>query len=106
MVLFLLIFLACSILFVILFILFFFRFEETNQLSLKCKKDDVCIGGYARLVTVVKQLQRSRSNPIYFNAGDNYAGTIWFTFGKWNVTRYFLNLLPADIMVFYTVQLT
>lgn len=78
---------------------FFGRFEETNQLSLKCKKDEVCIGGYARLVAVVRQLQRSRSNPIYFNAGDNYAGSIWYTLGKWNVTSHFLNLLPADVMV-------
>lgn len=78
------------------------RFEETNLLSLECKKTNVCIGGYARLVTVVKQLQRSRTNPIYLNAGDNFAGTIWFTFGKWNVTSHFLNLLKADIMVCLT----
>lgn len=78
-----------------------FRYEETNMMSLECKKkaNDICIGGYARIVATVKQLQRSRTNPIYFNAGDNFAGTMWFTFGKWNVTSYFLNLLKADIMV-------
>ncbi|XP_055326816.1 apyrase-like isoform X2 [Sitodiplosis mosellana] len=67
-------------------------------MSAECRKNDVCIGGYARLVAVVKQLQRSRSNPIYFNAGDNYAGTIYWTFGKHNISSYFLNLLPADVM--------
>ena len=61
--------------------------------------NDTCIGGYSRLVTVVKRLQKSRTNPIYLNAGDNFAGTIWYIFGKWNVTAHFLNLLKADAMV-------
>lgn len=79
------------------------RFEETNELSSECKKyiNDTCIGGYARLITIVKQLRKTRTNPIYLNAGDNFAGTIWYIFGKWNVTAHFLNLLEADVMVSY-----
>jgi 5'-nucleotidase len=59
-----------------------------------------CIGGYARVVSKVKELQETRKdlNPIYLNAGDNFQGTFWYNFFQWNVTSYFLNLLPADAM--------
>lgn len=83
----------------LLFFCYSFRFEETNVFSLECKLNETCISGYARLVTVVKNLQQTRTNPIYLNAGDNFAGTLWFSIGKWNITQYFLNLLKADVMV-------
>lgn len=50
---------------------FIFQTLATILLSLECKITNVCISGYARLVTVVKQFQRSRTNPIYLNAGVN-----------------------------------
>lgn len=82
----------------------FHRFEETNLDSLECKREsnDTCIGGYARVVATVKSLQKTLPNPIYLNAGDNFAGTIWYTFGRWNVTQYFLNMHKADVMVRFT----
>lgn len=79
------------------------RYEETNNESNKCKLKvgETCIGGYARIVTTVKTLleQRKNKNPIYLNAGDNFQGTLWYSILKWNVTSYFLNLLPADAIV-------
>lgn len=78
---------------------FFKRFEETNEASNDCKAGEKCIGGYARLVTMVKQLNRTNLNPIYVNAGDNFQGTIWYNTGRWNVTNEFFNMLPADAMV-------
>lgn len=33
------------------------------------------------------------------NAGDNFQGTLWYNVFRWNVTQYFLNLLPVDAMV-------
>uniref|UniRef100_A0A182M997 Apyrase n=1 Tax=Anopheles culicifacies TaxID=139723 RepID=A0A182M997_9DIPT len=78
------------------------RFEETNTVSTRCKPDDGerCIGGYARVVARVKALQQEYAdrNPIYLNAGDSFQGTIWYTLLRWNVTSYFLNMLPADAM--------
>uniref|UniRef100_A0A182J0X1 Apyrase n=1 Tax=Anopheles atroparvus TaxID=41427 RepID=A0A182J0X1_ANOAO len=78
------------------------RYEETNMVSTRCKPDEGerCIGGYARVVAHVKSLQQEYGdrNPIYLNAGDNFQGTIWYTLLRWNVTAYFLNLLPADAM--------
>ncbi|CAG9800741.1 unnamed protein product [Chironomus riparius] len=73
------------------------RFVETNRQSNDCKPDEECIGGYARVVTKVKELLASRENPIYLNAGDNFQGTLWYNIGRWNVTNQFLNMLPADV---------
>lgn len=56
----------------------------------------MCIGGYARVVTKVKELQSIRENSIYLNAGDNFQGTLWYNIGRWNVTNQFLNMHPAD----------
>lgn len=77
------------------------RFDETNMGSSTCKEGDACIGGYARVVSKVKELlvTKSSKNPIYLNAADNYQGTLWYNIYRWNVTSYFLNLLPADAMV-------
>uniref|UniRef100_A0A182K4G0 Apyrase n=1 Tax=Anopheles christyi TaxID=43041 RepID=A0A182K4G0_9DIPT len=78
------------------------RFEETNTVSTRCKPDEGerCIGGYGRVVARVKSLQQEYAdrNPIYLNAGDSFQGTIWYTLLRWNVTAYFLNMLPADAM--------
>ncbi|XP_065076026.1 apyrase-like [Ochlerotatus camptorhynchus] len=76
------------------------RFEETNVLSTRCNvaEGERCIGGYARVVSAVRSLseQYKEQNPVYLNAGDNFQGTFWYTLLRWNVTSYFLNLLPAD----------
>jgi 5'-nucleotidase len=76
------------------------RFEETGVDSGSCKSGQKCVGGYARVVTMVKKLKEENQhlNPIYLNAGDNFQGTLWYNIFRWNVTQYFLNLLPADAM--------
>lgn len=48
---------------------------------------------------MIKQLMKTNPNPIYLNAGDNFQGTPWYTFGRWNVTAQFLNMLKADAVV-------
>lgn len=72
------------------------RFDEINEKSLPCLRDDVCVGGYARVKRVIDYLKASRKNSIYLNAGDNFQGTFWYSLLRHNVTSYFLNLLPAD----------
>lgn len=76
------------------------RFEEVNTASVTCspEKGDVCVGGYARTMTVLKKLLAERKNPIYLNAGDNFQGTLWYNIHRWNATVEFLNMLPADAM--------
>ncbi|KAG5672731.1 hypothetical protein PVAND_002832 [Polypedilum vanderplanki] len=72
------------------------RFDETNEKSMPCVDGEVCIGGYARLATVVHFLKSQRKNAIFLNAGDNFQGTFWYNLLRYNVTTHFLNLLPAD----------
>ncbi|EDS27505.1 5' nucleotidase [Culex quinquefasciatus] len=76
------------------------RFDETNYAGTVCNPEvgDVCIGGYARTVTAVKELLATRENAIFLNAGDNFQGTLWYNLYRWNVTSRFLNMLPADAM--------
>ena len=75
------------------------RFEETNTLGNICKEPSKCIGGFARVVTKVRELRANSPNPIFLNAGDNFQGTHYYNTFKWNVTQYFLNLEPSDAMV-------
>lgn len=72
------------------------RFDETNQLSLPCQENETCIGGIARMKTVIDQLKAKRKNAIFLNAGDNFQGTFWYNLLRYNVTSHFLNLLQAD----------
>ncbi|XP_053949930.1 apyrase isoform X2 [Anastrepha ludens] len=76
------------------------RFEATDTTGGTCDAGEECIGGYARTVYMVKRLleEQKDQNPVYFNAGDSFQGTIWYNIGRWNVTSQFLNMLPADAM--------
>ncbi|XP_018318623.1 apyrase-like [Agrilus planipennis] len=73
------------------------RFDEVNQNSVTCANGESnCIGGIARVYSVVTQLLQERPNSIFLNAGDNYQGTLWYNIFKWNVTQEFLNRIPTD----------
>lgn len=72
------------------------RFEEINEQSLTCREGQKCIGGFARLKTVVDELMNKRENVILLNAGDNFQGTFWYNLLRFNVTAHFLNFLPTD----------
>lgn len=72
------------------------RFEEINEQALPCREGETCIGGLARMATVVNGLKLRRKNSIFLNAGDNFQGTFWYSLLRYNVTATFLNQLPAD----------
>lgn len=77
------------------------RYEETNELATSCKEGQKCIGGFGRMVTMIKHLKETLkdTNPIYLNAGDNFQGTLWYSIGRWNLTTQFMNMLDADAVV-------
>lgn len=57
------------------------RFEETNERSLDCREGETCIGGVARMKTVIDMLRLKRTNSLLLDAGDNFKerfGTISF----------------------------
>ncbi|XP_070509718.1 apyrase-like [Chironomus tepperi] len=78
------------------------KFEQTNTDSTSCKEKlgQICIGGIARVMTMVKQLKAAREqenkNPIFLNIGDNFVGSLWYELFGWNVTSHFWNIFPAD----------
>jgi 5'-nucleotidase len=72
------------------------RFEETNERSLPCREGETCIGGFARMKTVVDRLRKTRKNSIFLDAGDIFQGTFWYNLLRYNVTSHFLNLMTAD----------
>ena len=77
------------------------HFEQTDPSSGTCLEgqEASCVGGIARIATTVKKLVKERPNAVFLNAGDNFQGTLWYTKFKWNVTAYFLNMLPHDALV-------
>jgi 5'-nucleotidase len=74
------------------------RFEEIDENSSPCKGNN-CVGGIARMTSVIKKLKDKRENSIVLNAGDNFEGTFWYYLFKSNVTSEFLNLIPVDASV-------
>jgi 2',3'-cyclic-nucleotide 2'-phosphodiesterase (5'-nucleotidase family) len=79
------------------------RFDEINEETLlpcnEANEDEVCIGGIARMKTVIEDLKARRPNAIVLNAGDNFQGTLWYNLLRHNVTSHFLNFLPIDANV-------
>jgi 5'-nucleotidase len=77
------------------------HFEQTNPFGGACLEgqEDTCVGGIARIATAAKRLMEVRPNPFFLNSGDSFQGTLWYSKFKWNVTAYFLNMLPLDAVV-------
>ncbi|XP_052872200.1 apyrase-like [Anopheles cruzii] len=76
------------------------RFAETSSKSSKCKKDDTCIAGVARIHATVTSLRaeyRDRT-PLFLNAGDNYQGTMWYNYHRWKVVAKCMEFLRPDAM--------
>uniref|UniRef100_A0A182T0K1 Apyrase n=1 Tax=Anopheles maculatus TaxID=74869 RepID=A0A182T0K1_9DIPT len=76
------------------------RFAETSERSSKCKESegDTCIAGIARVFHIVQKLRKTHPNPLFFNVGDNYQGTIWYNYHRWRVVARFMKLLHPDAM--------
>lgn len=83
------------------------RFEQTNKYSSQCHPDEVvnnkCYGGFARILTLLKQYRSRAENGgpsvLFLNAGDTYTGTPWFTLYKDKIVAAFLNILKPDAIV-------
>lgn len=76
------------------------RIEETNKYSGACTDPDgKCYGGVARLKTKVDQFRSSQPNTLLLDAGDQYQGSILFSYFGGIVNSVFMNLVNYDIMV-------
>ncbi|XP_038616945.1 5'-nucleotidase [Tachyglossus aculeatus] len=79
------------------------RLEPTSAESAKCQggtggAHGGCFGGVARLATQVAHLRRAHPNLLLLDAGDQYQGTVWFTFYKGVEVAHFMNKLRYDAM--------
>ncbi|CAB3246164.1 unnamed protein product [Arctia plantaginis] len=76
------------------------RFDEVSPNGAACNPTIApCIGGFARLYTAVMNTFKVEPDSLLLNAGDNFQGTIWYNFYRWNATQHFMNLLPHDAHV-------
>lgn len=84
------------------------KFEQTDRMahgpcSIEDQRANKCYGGFARISHVVKQYRRRAeeggASVLFFNAGDTYVGSIWFSLFMHKICSEFLNILKPDAMV-------
>jgi 5'-nucleotidase / UDP-sugar diphosphatase len=81
------------------------RFESITGTDSNCTAENEaageCFGGIARLKTAVdqqrKQLQDAGENVVLLSAGDNFQGSLYYTYYKSQVVTDFLNELGIDV---------
>ncbi|KAI5821305.1 5'-nucleotidase [Pyronema omphalodes] len=57
-----------------------------------------CVGGYSRVKTVIDQTRPTHENSLFFNAGDEFQGTLFYTIYKGEKIADTLNQLGFDAM--------
>ncbi|XP_070589257.1 5'-nucleotidase [Erythrolamprus reginae] len=73
------------------------RVEETSRDSGKCATQE-CYGGVARRATKVQEIRATHPHVLLLDAGDQYQGTIWFSYYKGREVVQFMNRLRYDAM--------
>jgi 5'-nucleotidase / UDP-sugar diphosphatase len=65
-----------------------------------CTDDPQCVGGIARLKTLIDQERSKNAHTLLFSAGDNYQGSLFFSVFKEEALVEVLNTLTLDAMGF------
>ncbi|SDC38738.1 bifunctional metallophosphatase/5'-nucleotidase [Ruegeria marina] len=78
------------------------RFEPISKYDSGCKPEDntegKCFGGTARLVTAVEAARARAGNSILVDGGDQFQGTLFYTYYKGKAAAEFMNKLGYDAM--------
>ncbi|XP_075779956.1 5'-nucleotidase isoform X2 [Pelodiscus sinensis] len=76
------------------------RIEQTSRDSGKCRGGSPldCYGGVARRYTKVEEIRATHPNVLLLDAGDQYQGTVWFSYFKGREVVRFMTLLGYDAM--------
>ncbi|NVO55805.1 5'-nucleotidase C-terminal domain-containing protein [Rhodobacteraceae bacterium B1Z28] len=78
------------------------RFEPINKYDSGCGAEDnaegKCFGGSARLVTAVEEARSRAENSILVDGGDQFQGSLFYTYYKGKVAAEFMNKLGYDAM--------
>ena len=78
------------------------RFEPISKYDSGCGAEDnaegKCFGGTARLVTAIEAARARAGNSILVDGGDQFQGTLFYTYYKGKVAAEFMNKLGYDAM--------
>jgi len=78
------------------------RFEPISAFDSGCSAEDntagECFGGSARLVTAVQEARARSNNSILVDGGDQFQGTLFYTYYKGAMAAEFMNLMGYDAM--------
>lgn len=78
------------------------RFEQILGFDSACGEKDAaegkCFGGTARLVTAIAEAQARSNNAILVDGGDQFQGTLSYTYCKGAVAAEFIDKLGCDAM--------
>ncbi|KAG8837443.1 hypothetical protein FRB91_009928 [Serendipita sp. 411] len=61
-----------------------------------CEPEKECIAGYARIKSKVAELRQTLQDPIFLNAGDEFQGTLFFTYYGGEKISYSINDVGYD----------
>ena len=78
------------------------RFEPISRFDGPCSTEDndagECFGGTARLITAVNEARARTNNAILVDGGDQFQGTLFYTYYKGAMAAEFMNQLGYDGM--------
>ncbi|MEJ6397285.1 bifunctional metallophosphatase/5'-nucleotidase [Yoonia sp. 208BN28-4] len=78
------------------------RFEPISKYDGPCSVEDndagECFGGTARLITAINEARTRTNNSILVDGGDQFQGTLFYTYYKGAMTAEFMNLMGYDAM--------
>jgi len=78
------------------------RFEPISKYDSGCSAEDntegKCFGGSARMVEAVKAARSRSNNSILVDGGDQFQGTLFYTYYKGKVAAEMMNKLDYDAM--------
>ena len=78
------------------------RFEPVSKYDGICKPEDndegECFGGTARLITAIQNARARADNTLLLDGGDQFQGTLFYTYYKGSVAAEMMNKLGYDGM--------
>ncbi|MHA6265065.1 bifunctional metallophosphatase/5'-nucleotidase [Arenibacterium sp. CAU 1754] len=78
------------------------RFEPISKYDSGCKPEDntegKCFGGSARLVTAITEARTRTNNAILVDGGDQFQGTLFYTYYKGKLAAEMMNKMGYDAM--------
>ena len=78
------------------------RFEPISKYDSGCSAEDntngECFGGSARLVTAIEEARKRSNNAILVDGGDQFQGTLFYTYYKGKLAAEMMNKMGYDAM--------